>query len=74
MSRAEKMTRFFASKSWNGAAPNNGESAIVATISSVSKLLVSSITSMKSTMAEDLSDLITALWKFICFLTTIVAT
>ena len=36
----------------NGAAPNNGESGIVAAISSMSELLVSSITSMKSEMTE----------------------
>ena len=36
----------------NGAAPNNGELAIVVAISSMSELLVSSLTSLKSTMTE----------------------
>ena len=41
----------------NSEAPNNGESAIVAAISSMSELLVSSITSMKSAMAESLGQM-----------------
>ena len=57
MSRAEKMTDSSLQKVGNGAAPNNGESAIVAAISSMSELLVSSITSMKSTMAEFLGQM-----------------
>ena len=41
----------------NGEAPKNGESAIIAAISSMSELLVSSITSMKSAMAESLGQM-----------------
>lgn len=41
----------------NGAAPNNSESAIVAAISSMSELLVSSITSLKSTMTESFGQM-----------------
>ena len=50
------MTDSSLQKVGNGAAPNNGESAIVAAISSMSELLVSSITS-KSTMAESLGQM-----------------
>lgn len=41
----------------NGAAPSNSESAIVAAISSMSELLVSSITSLKFTMTESLGQM-----------------
>ena len=41
----------------NSTAPNNGESAIVAVISSMSELLVSSTTSVKSTKAESLRQM-----------------
>ena len=41
----------------NDEVPNNGESVIVAAISSMSELLVSSITSMKSAMAESLGQM-----------------
>ena len=41
----------------NGAAPNNGESAIVAAISSMSELLVSSLTSLKSTVTESFGQM-----------------
>lgn len=40
-----------------GAAPNNGESAIVAAISSMSELVVSSIASLKSTMNESFGQM-----------------
>ena len=40
-----------------GAAPNNGESAIVAPISSMSELVVSSIASLKSTMNESFGQM-----------------
>ena len=52
VSRVEKMT----ASSLNGAEPNNGESAIVAALSSMSELLVSSITSNKSTTVFTRSD------------------
>ncbi|PFX12228.1 hypothetical protein AWC38_SpisGene23852 [Stylophora pistillata] len=41
----------------NGAAPSNSKLAIVAAISSMSKLLVSSITSLKFTMTESLGQM-----------------
>ena len=41
----------------NGKAPNNGVSAIVVAISSVSELLVSCITSMKSAMVDSLGQM-----------------
>lgn len=41
----------------NGAAQNNAESSIVAAISSTIELLVSSITSLKSTMTYSISQM-----------------
>ena len=57
VSIAKRMTDSSLQNVGNGEAPKNGESAIVAAISSMSELLVSSITSMKSAMAESLGQM-----------------
>ena len=52
-----KMTDSSLQNVGNGMASNNGKSAIIMAISSMSELLVSSITSRKSTMAESLGQI-----------------
>ena len=52
ISRAERMTDSSLQNVGNGMALNNGKSAIVAVISLMRELLISSITSMKDTIDQ----------------------